>query len=403
MKIPDSSILSPLTQALIHSGASLVGDAGKPATAAAPAKPLAIGGPGPEDLMTVYRGAADGAKSLLDGFSFVMGAAPTSAPAPATYNGMPILGRFQEARAEAKYEAMNGGDKETYMWLLGRAKSPDEAAYIKKALAAGHSLEEVEKFADQIRGKPPQWLHDNLRPSSDVNGGPGLAQQWSCSCAPTTAEVVRGQMDPIYTLTVRGTNTDITKPDPKPIVYDPKDPKGSVVDPYMRVKNGEKRGNYNVGDEQEKILEKNGGKAVERNKEGGEGMPTDTALNTMTQWTGVKYQGHAVEAKVDGVEWLVGGYNKRVEPGLKEAFRKLDADLANGIPGALSITDAKGSGGHAVAVTGVIDKPVKTYLIHDPWAGQTIYVKASDLEKGQLVPTIAGWDQVRTVYTSEKP
>ncbi len=415
MKIPGSDVAAAIGQTLLDSvaGGLAVGNAavGKTATPAPAPTPATL--PKIEDFIPVLRGAADGAKSALEGFGFVMSAAPaaaggataTASPAAATYKGMPILGKFQEARADAKYEAMNGGDKQTFEWIRDRAKSPDEVAYIKKALAAGHSLEEVEKFADQIRGKTPQWLHDNLLPSSDVDGGPGLAQQWSCSCAPTTAEVVRGEMDPIYTLNVRGTNTDITQPDPEPIVYDPRDPKGSVVDPYTKVQNGDKRGNYRVGREQEKILEGNGGKAVERGTKGGEGMPTDDALNSMSEWTGVKYEGHNVTPSAARGEenWHHGRHDEREDGKLKDAFSKLDADLANGIPGALRISNADNDGGHAVAITGVIDKPVKTYLIHDPWAGKTVYVKASDLEKGNVVPPVAGWDEVRAVYTSEKP
>jgi hypothetical protein len=86
---------------------------------------------------------------------------------------------------------------------------------------------------------------------------------------------------------------------------------------------------------------------------------------------------------------------------LRDAFAQLDADLANGIPCALGITNTQGKGGHAVAVTGMVAGPPKQYLIHDPWDGKTVYVNAADLQRGKVNPTVAGWTNVYQVFTSK--
>src|SRR5205807_5961439 len=99
--------------------------------------------------------------------------------------------------------------------LEARAGSQQERDYLRKALACGYSVSDISTFADQIRGKSPQWLHENLRLTEDANGAAGLTQQWNDSCAPATAEVVRGEMDPIYSLAVHQNNSNIHNIDPR--------------------------------------------------------------------------------------------------------------------------------------------------------------------------------------------
>ena len=42
----------------------------------------------------------------------------------------------------------------------------------------------------------------------------------------------------------------------------------------------------------------------------------------------------------------------------------------------------------------------RKYVIHDPWDGRAVYVKASDLQAGKVIPTIAGWNTVAAVFVS---
>jgi hypothetical protein len=326
----------------------------------------------------------------LFGASGVMNAAPAAAP----YAGPPIMGKFQTERYHENFNKLTPGEQEYFQNLLYNTKNPTEMDYLMKSLASGHKVTTIGVFADQIRGKSDEWLHKNLRLTDDKDSGAGLKQQWNCSCAPTTAEVVRGEMDPIYSLTVHRKNQDVTADDPRTGLKDTIDAHG-----------GKKVGNHNVADEQREILEKHGGEATERKQGGGDGMSTDDALNEMSRWTGVTYEDHDIQPPALRRD-LSGVYkdaNDMIQDKkMKEAFTKMDSDLAAGIPCALSITDSKDKGGHAVAVTGVTGTGAdKTYIIHDPWSGQTVYVKASDLEKGNVVPKIAGWDLVRTIYASK--
>jgi hypothetical protein len=294
---------------------------------------------------------------------------------PLTFQGPPILGSFQEQRFHDKLNSLPFYERPMVDFALANASNDHERQYIEKALAAGHSAFEVLTFAQQIHGKSDAWMQQNLRLTGNANGAPGLSQQWNDSCAPTAAEVMRGEMDPIYSLGVRQNNADIHAVNPNP------GPLETAIDALL----GKPAGNRSVANEQKQILENNGGVAVERGQSGGSGMNLLTAFNSMSQWTGVTYVRHKVTTDTDR----------------SSALGKLDADLAAGIPGGLRISDSDTNpGGHAVAVTGSIDGPPKQYVIHDPWDGKTVYVKASDLAKGNIIPSIAGWTHMTDVYSS---
>src|SRR5207253_2644057 len=150
----------------------------------------------------------------------------------------------------------------------------------------------------------------------DADNAKGLAQQWKCSCAPTTAEVVRGEMDPIYALTVNRKNADLTAVDPRTGWVD-----------TINAHNGKKVGNHDIADEQRNELEANGGNAVERDEKGGDGIDTLKALNDETRWTGVTYEDHPVVSadrrpKLGGVEQQM--YDFAANQQLKSAFQKVD-------------------------------------------------------------------------------
>jgi hypothetical protein len=62
----------------------------------------------------------------------------------------------ETVRRHARRRASTGAE------LLGQAGSTPERAYLLKAVAAGHSGAESERFARTIRGRPPDWLHSHL-------------------------------------------------------------------------------------------------------------------------------------------------------------------------------------------------------------------------------------------------
>ncbi|MFH8385057.1 hypothetical protein ACH4E7_29635 [Kitasatospora sp. NPDC018058] len=85
-----------------------------------------------------------------------------------------LLTPDQLARATQFMNVMNGADQAAFRSLLSGAKSPEEAAYLWKALAAGHPMTEVQQFAALIHphGDDPAWLSLHLVPalSTDDTG-----------------------------------------------------------------------------------------------------------------------------------------------------------------------------------------------------------------------------------------
>ena len=61
---------------------------------------------------------------------------------------------------------LNSQDRQQFDALLAGAKSSQERAYLLKALAAGHSVSEVEAFDALIhaQGDDPAWLAQRLTP-----------------------------------------------------------------------------------------------------------------------------------------------------------------------------------------------------------------------------------------------
>ncbi|MGW4720707.1 hypothetical protein [Nocardia sp. NPDC004260] len=79
------------------------------------------------------------------------------------------------ARGSQLLNNMSQADRKKFDEMLGGAKSPQEAAYIWKALAAGYSLADVQAFDELIHphGNDFDWLFDHLNPhvnSPDISG-----------------------------------------------------------------------------------------------------------------------------------------------------------------------------------------------------------------------------------------
>ena len=367
---------------------------GDPKTATPTIKPITA-----DDAMKVLRGVVDTGSNLLGEFKSIGKTLVDSLPSK-PYAGPPILGSFQAERAQKRLAEMDGISRFVFTGLQGAAKSPQEQEYLLKALAAGHNMKEIADFAREIRGKSPEWMHQNLRLTGDENGAAGLKQQWSMSCGPTTTQVIHGELDPIYALSVRKDNADIHGVDPQP--------DASMWDQIKARAQGKVLGEHSMADEQADILTNGGGKAVERDKSGGKGMGLPDALQTLADVTGVSYNmtqtaaSPTIAADAGILTQLVG---RALDVGASSSnagtFAKLDADLAKGIPAGIRVSDAANSGGHFVAVTGSFGEGEdKTYVLHDPMAGQTVYVKASDLQEGKIIPKIAGWDTLSHVYTT---
>jgi hypothetical protein len=122
-----------------------------------------------------------------------------------------VLTAAQVRRASQTLAGMPAGDYAGVRRLLTAAGSDTERAYLLKALAAGHPLADVDRFAAQIRGRPDSWLDAHLsllRPGGDqplsYADGSGarirIDQYDATTCASMSVLAVRSMADPIFTL-----------------------------------------------------------------------------------------------------------------------------------------------------------------------------------------------------------
>ncbi|MGV9303797.1 WXG100-like domain-containing protein [Nonomuraea sp. NPDC003727] len=122
-----------------------------------------------------------------------------------------ILSTAQLARAASKMDALSEAERARMQQLLESAGSEAERAYLMKALAAGHSVDDIGNFARAIHGKSETWLREHLslvNPGSSgtvLVNGVELEQQNQTTCGSTSIMVARAMNDPLYAL---GLTTD---------------------------------------------------------------------------------------------------------------------------------------------------------------------------------------------------
>ena len=275
-----------------------------------------------------------------------------------------IIGSAQRARAEKKLEGLSEADRERYNKIATDAKSPEELDYITKALASGHSVDDIEAFAKKIKGKDKDWLQNNLSLTGNTSGK-GIKQQWGHSCNATTVQAVKGQLDPIYALKLREENKDVTDAD---------DSDGDKMNPKMAKAQKDMLESEYSGD----FTGKHTGEAVKRDDvhTDGSGRFADDLLNDMSDSTGVEYKTQQIDKTYD--------------------FDKAAADVESGVSkghpvplivgGARTDTGATGkyTTSHYVMVTGSDPGPPPTWTIHDPWDGVTVTHSVEDIKKGNV-------------------
>jgi hypothetical protein len=135
-------------------------------------------------------------------------------------------------RSSRNLDKMNAHDRVAFEKLLSESKSPQERAYLVKALAAGHSLESIEDFQSKIHGKSPTWLREHLTPvttAADSMDDEGQAantsnnntdtvafkgQRWEQggdgsegTCVASSTVTARAMVDPVYALELTGGTT----------------------------------------------------------------------------------------------------------------------------------------------------------------------------------------------------
>jgi hypothetical protein len=125
----------------------------------------------------------------------------------------PILTKAMDQRAADGLTALTAADQARLMALLAAAKSPEQRAYLMKALAAGYSMDEIAGFDAMIgpHGNDKTWLQQHLSPlqmdgtpfdgTRDVRSGDALWTQGDHpTCVPSSVIAARAQVDPLYAL-----------------------------------------------------------------------------------------------------------------------------------------------------------------------------------------------------------
>jgi hypothetical protein len=266
----------------------------------------------------------------------------------------PILGPTQQKRADDAKAKLSPADQKKYQDLLDAAKSDKEKQYLAKGLSAGHSIAELQAFEAKIAGKDAKWMQDNLSLTGNSQGK-GVKQQWSMSCNATTAEAVRGEMDPLYALKMHEDNPDITaRNDADPTKLNP-----------------------NLAADQKAQLES----AYPDGKSGGLARPVGDHSKVPGRWntdllnkdkdsTGVNYTNKKIGA---------GGLT------VDQAVDDISADVQKGMPVPIVIGDGgQAAYAHYVLVTATDPGPPRSFSIHDPANGTTEVRTEDELKNGKI-------------------
>jgi hypothetical protein len=125
-----------------------------------------------------------------------------------------ILTPAMEKRARDALNALNRQDQARMLNLMATSVSPEQRAYLMKALAAGYSIDEVAKFDAMIaaHGNDPTWLDqhlsplaldsDSVLPGKNVDSFQGAAydQGNHPTCVAASTVTARAAVDPLYAL-----------------------------------------------------------------------------------------------------------------------------------------------------------------------------------------------------------
>ncbi|MFI9425656.1 peptidoglycan-binding protein [Streptomyces achromogenes] len=281
----------------------------------------------------------------------------------AEYNEILTAGDLE--RSGRAMDRLPAADRARMDQLLAGAGSPQEKAYLMKALAAGHSVDDIETFGRKIHGKDPAWLQQHLSPivtqgdslkDEGVDAGSGAnvntdlqsfrGQQWAQggdgregTCVASSTVTARAMVDPVYALSLTG--------GPSGQENDPAAFRRRLVDEQHRV-HTEGHGGANWDG---MVLE---GKTEVVNKE-------------ISPETGSAYELHEVKS---------ADARRNVLPEIEKA-------VAEGRPVPIGVEGYEADGtrhGHAMMIIGQEGDKLEIY---NPW-GQTTWVSEDDFVNGGM-------------------
>jgi len=283
-----------------------------------------------------------------------------------------VLGTHQAERAKKNFDQLGLTDRSKFSELRAKAASSAEAAYLDKALAVGHSVGEMATFAERIRGRDEGWLRDHLTLVGDSSGR-GVMQQWNTSCNATSAQAVRGQLDPVYSLSVHDNNPNVSAVDAmNAMSINPslaQEQQQMLTSPYQ----GERSN-----------LAGHTGVATPRSQ-GGSGRFADDLFDAAGSQSGLDYHPRNL------------GPNYSMDSAITDINRAVDA----GLPVPIVVGTPSSPTAHYVVVTARQSAPVNQYTIHDPWTGNTYTRAESDIRNGQI--NIANCNQMSSVESPSPP
>lgn len=264
-----------------------------------------------------------------------------------------ILTASDLERSGRAMENLSPGDSARMERLLADASTPQEKAYLMKALAAGYSVDEVSEFGGKIHGKDPEWLREHLAPIS-TNSGTGQEQQtfgdqsWSqdgATCVPSATVTGRALVDPVYALELTG-GLSGQEDDPKAF-------RERLTDEQMRLhEEGDGSNEGWLWDRQPAGMDSEGRVEIS-NKE-------------MSPHTGETYESHDMNSADDR----------------RDVLTDIERSVADGKPVPINIEGEEDGDrvGHAVMIVGQEDGMLQVY---NPW-GTTTWVSEEDFINGDL-------------------
>jgi hypothetical protein len=265
-----------------------------------------------------------------------------------------VLTTFQAGRIEGAVNRMEDDAYDRFRIILGNANSDMEFAFICKALSAGHTIDEVEEFADTINGLGERWMIQNLNvvdeATEEGETGTGIQQQFGNSCGPTSLQLIRAQADPIYALALHSAG-----------------PVDTAVDDAKS--NPENSPNSVMSDEQNAILQGHadkgtGNAATDRsNPTGGAWVEED--MNALAGTTGLTFTTKIIGTAIT----------------LNEAIDVLKTNLTQGIHVPIVVGGSVGDTAHYVVALNWAQNRIQ---IHDVWAGSTVWRTEEDLRNSTL-------------------
>ena len=124
-------------------------------------------------------------------------------------------------RSSDRLNRMSPSDRAEFDRMLAQSRSPEERAYLTKALAAGHDMDDIRTFREKIHGHGDDeaWLRDHLTPvvapgdttNSKTENAGFMGQGWTQggdgtegTCVASSTVTARAMVDPVYALGLTG-------------------------------------------------------------------------------------------------------------------------------------------------------------------------------------------------------